>query len=328
MKVKAFIFYAAALLILGAIFAWVILNAQRNIDSGGENLYPSMVVARVDGIEILAEQVNKRVNLGNQVEIPDRAEQRRLQNQALDQLIFRQLIINDGKRRGIEIGSAELDEQLQQYLEMSGGEELVSEQLKQSNQTMDDLREDVRLRMLFEKVRMSVEPELGGSIKVDESEIDAFYKENLDNRYTKMEIAYIYVEIRETSEELKARAFEVAQEILAKLAEGASFDAIVADQQQIEGLRVSKGKFEETDQVSDILRLPALKLEVGEHTKKPIEFINSGFQILKCLSKRVVPLAEVRESIGQRLRGVKLNAALSDYFNGLRDKADIEILLK
>jgi len=328
MKVKAFIFYAAALLILGAIFAWVILNAQRNIDSGGENLYPSMVVARVDGVEILAEQVNKRVNLGNQVEIPDRAEQRRLQNQALDQLIFRQLIINDGKRRGIEIGSAELDEQLQQYLEMSGGEELVSEQLKQSNQTMDDLREDVRLRMLFEKVRMSVEPELGGSIKVDESEIDAFYKENLDNRYTKMEIAYIYVEIRETSEELKARAFEVAQEILAKLAEGASFDAIVADQQQIEGLRVSKGKFEETDQVSDILRLPALKLEVGEHTKKPIEFINSGFQILKCLSKRVVPLAEVRESIGQRLRGVKLNAALSDYFNGLRDKADIEILLK
>lgn len=328
MKVKAFIFYAAALLILGAIFAWVILNAQRNIDSGGENLYPSMVVARVDGVEILAEQVNKRVNLGNQVEIPDRAEQRRLQNQALDQLIFRQLIINDGKRRGIEIGSAELDEQLQQYLEMSGGEELVSEQLKQSNQTMDDLREDVRLRMLFEKVRMSVEPELGGSIKVDESEIDAFYKENLDNRYTKMEIAYIYVEIRETSEELKARAFEVAQEILAKLAEGASFDAIVADQQVLEGLRVSKGKFEETDQVSDILRLPALKLEVGEHTKKPIEFINSGFQILKCLSKRVVPLAEVRESIGQRLRGVKLNAALSDYFNGLRDKADIEILLK
>ncbi len=328
MKVKAFIFYAAALLILGSIFAWVILNTQSNINSDQEKLYPSLVVARVDGVEILAEEVNRLVNLGSQIEIPDRAEQRRMQRQALEDLIRRQLVINEGKRRSIEVSSAELEELMQQYFEMNGGEERILEQLRQSNQTLDDMREELHFRILLEKIITSVEPELRDSVEVSESEIDTFYNERLISTYTKMEIDYLFVEMRERDEDHKDKALELTEEMIKELDEGQSFEELVGKHTDIDGIRVRIGKFKETDQVSDILRTHALKLDVGEHTREPIEFINSGYQILKCLSKRVVPLDEARESIEQRLRDVKVNDAVTDYFNNLRDRAEIEIFLK
>jgi foldase protein PrsA len=328
MKARAIIFYAAALLLLGAVFAWVVLNTQRGGSLGEETLYPSLVVARVDGVEILAEEVNKLVNLGDRGSASDRAEQRRLQREALDVLINRQLLINEGRRRNIEALPEEVEERLQKYFEMNGGEEFVRKQLTLRNQTLDQLRDEMRLSTLFDKISTAVEKEQEDKISVSEDEIESYYNENLQSRYTKMEIEYLFIEIRERDEEHKNKALELTEKILTELDKGLTFEDVEKKYADVDGVRVSTGRFKETDHVAEVLWKSAVELEVGEHTKEPIEFINSGYQILKCLSKRIIPLDEVRDSIRQRLSEMKLNQAVDEYFKSLRDKANIEVYLK
>jgi hypothetical protein len=327
MKAKAFIFYGAALLILGALFAWVVLNTQRG-PLPGEDLYPSLVVARVDGVEILAEELNRLVNLSDQGSITDAAQRRRIQGDALDWLINRQLVYNEGKRRKIEITPEEVEQRLQDYYQNNGGEQYVLEKLTAGNRSVEDLREELELGALMIKIRESVQNELREKIVVTDDDIKKFYEENKDTRYTKMEIEYLFIEMTERDEEHKAKALELTDEILEEIDEGRTFTELAAGHADVEGIRISTGKFRESDQVAEILWNAATKLGVGEHTREPIDFINSGYQILKCLSKRVIPIEEVRDSIRERLNAAKLNEAVSDYFKSLRNKAKVEVFLK
>ena len=103
MKYKAFIFYAIAILIFGALFAWIVLlTADSNAGSATE-IGESHVVARVNGVEIRASELNRLLNLTNRGYQDDRAALSRDRREVLDQLIFRRLLEADAERRGLRI---------------------------------------------------------------------------------------------------------------------------------------------------------------------------------------------------------------------------------
>jgi len=316
MKTKAILFYAAALLVIGSVFAWFVFFAWGGKDDNREELYPSTVLARVDGVDILAEDVNRMLNFsGLGGETADRAEQRRKQRNALDTLINRQLLMNEARRRKIEVSDEELESRLGRFFEMRGGKENVLKQLEESNLSVEDVKDDIRLGVLYERIEKEVRGELSREIRVARDEVERYYEENKDNgRITKMEIDFIFVEAGDGEDGLE-EARNLAEEIISLLDQGEPFDEVTKRFSGDSASRVKTGHFTEDDQVSEIL------------WQKPISFVN-GFQILRCASRRVVPLDDVEDEINNYLRTVKLREAVDEYFSGLRERADVEVFLK
>lgn len=324
MKAKAILFYAAALLILGGIFAWIIFISRDSGGPSGDELLPSQVMARVDGEEIIAEEVNRFINLAGMAAETDRE----LQRDALNALINRKVLENEGARRGIEVTDEELQASIDDFVESRGGEENALELLAERNLSLDDIKESIRWDMFIERLEQAVVEEFRGNVTVKEEDVLQFYEDNkTGGRITKMEIDYLFFTVREEEEDgLEAARFR-AEEVIEELDSGVPFEEIRERFSNDPESRVRVGKFSESDQVSELLWTEALNLDVGGHSSEPIEFFN-GFQILKCQSRRVVPLAEVEEEIRDYLQIDMLRTSVNDFFQGLRDKADIEIYFK
>ena len=324
MKAKAILFYAAALLILGGVFAWLIFISRDSGGPSGDELLPSQVMARVDGVDITAEEVNRFINLAGMAAEADRE----LQRDALNALINRRVLEHEGARRGVVVTDDELQASVNDFVESRGGEESALELLAERNLSLEDIKESIRWDMFIERLEQAVVEEFKGNVTVSDEDVKQFYEENkTSGRITRMEIDFLFFTVREEEEDGLEAALKRAEEVIEELDNGVSFEELRERFRNNPESRVRVGKFSESDQVSELLWTEALKLEVGDHSSEPIEFFN-GFQILQCLSRRIVPLDDVEEEIREHLRIEMLRTSVNEFFQGLRDKADVEIFFK
>lgn len=92
-------------------------------------------------------------------------------NQAVDSLITRELIQQEGKRQNVSVTEKEMDDEIKKLEESLGGKEAFEQLLQLQGLSRSDLKEQVRMQKLVEKM-------LAGQIQVTEKEVDEYIEKN------------------------------------------------------------------------------------------------------------------------------------------------------
>jgi len=174
--------------------------------------------------------------------VPDSA----LRARALEQLIDDRLVLEKADQQGIAVTEAEIDEALEAAIanmrRQFGSDEAFRAQLANEGMTEDDLkkryRDEIRDQL---KGRRILDKEVNSKVTVTEEDVARFYeahKAEIPAFPKRLELAQIIVR-RKASGATRDAAFAKIEEVRAKLAGGADFEALAKEYS--EGPSASRG---------------------------------------------------------------------------------------
>ncbi len=150
------------------------------------------VVARVNGEAITKEELYQ-------------AMVRAVGQQTLQRLITERLVAQEAARAGVSVADAELDARVAELQADFGGAEAFQQVLAAYGMTLADVRQELRLNLLVER--------LVGEVSVSEEEVAAYYEANRDRYPDGIEAAREAIEA-----ELQRNGFQTrAGQLMAKL---------------------------------------------------------------------------------------------------------------
>lgn len=91
--------------------------------------------------------------------------------QTFDQMIAEQIIINEANKRGIAVSDQDIDQEISKIEQNLGESTTLADAISQQGMTIDDLRSQIKIRLTATKL-------VQDKIEVNDSEIDAYLKNN------------------------------------------------------------------------------------------------------------------------------------------------------
>jgi len=230
-----------------------------------------------------------------------------LKGRAVQFLVQRYEFRNEAENLGVKVTDEEVTKRLDQLKKTNfgGSDEKLQAELKKLGLTEEQAREEIHDKLLQEKIFTKVT----GSIKVPETEIETYYKDN-EEQFTKpREVRHILVKSKEKADELYK-----------ELKAGASFAALAkkfsqdtASAKQGGKLTVSKGQT-----VAPFDKV-AFSIDEGE-ISKPVK-TQFGWHIIEALAPiEVTKLAEAKPTIEQQLKQQKQSAAMQTWLKQTQAK--------
>jgi foldase protein PrsA len=189
------------LLILAVIPVW--------IGCGG---LPKSAVAQVDDKVITREDLDKQIeNLKKQygeqgLPVAGTPEYVTLQKDIVAQLVEQEVVSQEAKEMGIDVTSEDVDEQIDQYIQMTGGEEAFQAALDERGYTLPDLKAEVHKALLQQKVLVEVTKDV--QEVSDEEALDYYNQHKNDPNFQKPEtrrVRHILVADEATAASVKAQ---------------------------------------------------------------------------------------------------------------------------
>jgi peptidyl-prolyl cis-trans isomerase SurA len=154
----------------------VLLAALATAGCGADSASSEDIVARVNGTEITAAELEKqfqsRVTGAEQPPAPEEAEDLKLQ--LLSQMINDPILLEMASEAGRSATEAEVDVRFNEF-KGQYTEEQFQEVLAQQKMTADDIKAELRKQLTVEKL---VNKEITSKITVSEQEIQDFYEKN------------------------------------------------------------------------------------------------------------------------------------------------------
>lgn len=276
MKNRKWIFWVAGIgaVIFAAVIAYFAFNQ-------------SEAVAYVDGEEITKEELSDRLIAlyGENV---------------LNQLIVNKMIEIDAKKQGIEVTDDELNEELDQYYNMYGGEENFTSFLEMGGFEIDDFKEDVKRSLLLDRI-------LEERIEITEEEMKEYFEENKEqfDQEEQVEASHILVEDRET-----------AYKVINKLNNGEDFAELAAEYSIDENTKNNGGELGYFGKGEMVIEFEEEVFAMEVNTiSKPVE-TQYGFHIIKKTDHKPYKEAnfeEVKEEVKQALLEQKKDAEYQEW---------------
>jgi foldase protein PrsA len=291
---------------------------------GGEEVstpdVPAGAVAVVGEVEIaksefdrLVEQAKKSFEAQEQ-EFPEAGtpEYEDVKSSIVRSLVEEAQWEQESAEMGIKVTDQEVTKRLDELKEQffQGDESKYEEELERQGLTEAQVRDEIRSRVLSEKVYNSVTK----SVKITDKEIQAYYKKN--------ETQFEQPESREVRHILVKTRVK-AQDIYRQLQNGASFATLAKKFTQDEASKAEGGKM--TAQKGRTVA-PFDKFVFDAETGDLSEPIKTefGWHVIEVLSdvkpKSVTPLTDVKESIKTTLLQQRQNAAMRRWAADLKEK--------
>lgn len=286
----------------------------------GCNQKPKDAVAKVNGEEISVEEFNKyfeeekaayEAQYGENI-MSEKAEGSKtfedvIKENIVNFLVEKKLILDDANAKDITVTDEEINEILKVYEEQYGGKEKMKEILSDNDVTMEELKEELRQMIIFQKHAENFLKNLD----LTDEESKNFFEENKDNFIT-VKASHILLE---TEEEGK--------KILERLNKGEDFATLATEESVDEGSAANGGSlnyFKKGMMVKEFEDV-AFNLEPGEVS----DLVKSehGYHIIK-VEDRIENYEDLKEEVVETLEGIKYG----EYLDDLREKADIEIYLE
>jgi peptidyl-prolyl cis-trans isomerase C len=278
-----------------------------------------VIAAVVNGEAISLEELNKRflpVKLQYSQSLPPQVEQNlpRLQQEFLQKLIDKKLLLQEADKLGLKLEEAELAEYVSKVsnplLDQKTGQ-------KQNNlaENRKDWLQELRQELLINKL---IQQEVGANILVSEEEARVYYQAHLEE-FKRPE----RVRVRQIMMETDWEAEEVRREIkrggdFAKLAEAKSLSP--------DGARGGDLGYFSRGQMPPEFDEVAFSLKKGEISR--VFKSSYGYHIFKLEDKqpaRLLSFEEAREEIIEKLTTQKRDKAIASWLLNLRRKARIQI---
>ena len=299
--------------------------------SGHEN--SDDVVAIVNGVEItrsvferqLEAQMQQYQAQGMQIDDEQRSE---IEEQLLDQLIARELILQDGRDRGIAPSEEDVAAQLEQIKAQFPSEEAFEEALAQQNLTLEEIESDIAEQMVIEEI---LQGDVLRDTEVGEEAAREFYDDNPELFETPPQVraSHILVLTQNMDESEREEARDRIEDIRRRIDEGEDF-AELAREYSEDGTAQDGGDlgfFSQGQMVPEFEEV-AFDLEVGEMSD--IVETQFGYHIIHKTDESdegVQSFEEALPQIEQFLGQQEQQELFRNYIDELRDQADVEVLL-
>lgn len=297
---------------------------------------PNEVVARVNGDEIkrkdlmAAEQAFLGQMMARGQRVPP-GQMARFEHDVLDELIGRQLVLQEGRKRKVADLDKQVEEEFKKIKAARGGDEGFVKALKDASLTEAELRGHIRDGLIL---RDTMEATLAGKNDVAADEIQRFY-DSQKERFQQPEqvrASHILVRVnRDASETDKAAARAAIGVARDRLVKGEKFEAVAKDVSQDPGSAATGGDLGFFGRGAMVPEFEEAAFTLKTNELSEVVSTQFGFHVLKVTDRkpaREVPLAEVKEDIERFLRNRKSAELAAKHVQELRGAAKVEVLLK
>lgn len=274
------------------------------------------VIARVGSEAITARELALALE-----QTPDLTRQK-----ALDLLIERRLVLIWASERNIKVSDNEVQEVQASILERNNmSEEAFIEALQTTGDTIETFRAGIREQITINK---ALGMALSAKTQITDAELQELYLKTYPQE-TVFEVSHILlIADKDTSDDQDASVKQEAEEILAQIQEGASFDTMARQYSQ-DPTSADKGgllgTFNEGELLPELEKI-ALTLEPGE-SGGPVRTA-AGYHILKLISSELSeppPMAEVKSLLERNLMAQKEQTVRTRWLNELKEAAYIDV---
>ena len=274
------------------------------------------VVARVNN-----EAITHRELVAALEQNPDLSRQK-----TLDLLIERRLVIVWATGKNISVPDEELEQVATSIRERNNiSLDDFEKALSSRGETLDTFRTNLREQLLINK---ALGMALSSRTQISEAELQELYLKTYPQK-TVFEVNHILLTVeKEASAEKDALIKRNAEQVLAEILEGASFDTMASKYSQ-DGSSADKGgrlgTFREGELLPELDKL-AGTLEPGE-VGGPVR-TSAGYHILQLVSRgfsEPPPFIEVRSSLERSLMAQKEESVRTSWLNELKKTIYIEV---
>ncbi|MFP4643143.1 MAG: peptidylprolyl isomerase [Spirochaetales bacterium] len=316
-----------------ALAAIVALAGCSGEESGASSEDGEDVVAVVNGSEIsrstfeeqMQAQMQQYQAQGGEI---DEEQRGTLEEQLLDQLIARELLLQDGEDRGIAPSDDEISTQLDQIRSQFPSEEAFEEALEEQNLTLDEIESDIAEQIIIEEI---LQGDVLADAGVGEDAAREFYDENPELFETPPQIraSHILVMTQGMDETERDEARSEIEGVQEQLEEGADF-AELAREHSDDGTAEEGGDlgfFSEGQMVPEFEEA-AFDLETGE-TSDIVE-TQFGYHLIQKTDESeegVQDFEEALPQIEQFLGQQEQQELFEAYIDELREEAEVETFM-
>ena len=249
-----------------------------------------------------------------------------IREQAVNNLINRELLNEAVKTEDIKVDSEEIDQRLSELEAAAGGAEGFDSRLSMMGVTRDEIRQEIELGIAIEKL---MEAKSGGGGEPTDAEMRTFYDENPQQfeRPEQIQASHILFMVQEEATDAdKAAKRKEAEEALAQLKGGADFAAVATEHSDCPSSSKGGdlGYFGRGSMVPPFEEA-AFALKPGEMSG--VVETRFGYHIIKVTDKAAaekISYEDAKANIKQFLGGQGKQQAMSAVIEDLRAAADIE----
>ncbi len=292
---------------------------------------PATVLASVNGTDITLGEFNKEMDvMMGRMEgrvPPERLGQMRMQmrNQLLDNLVTRQVLLDQVKADKIEVSSEEFDEAVGMLTKNIPEGMTLNDMLAQTGTTEDEFKSTLTMEL---QIRKLLESHADTNAVASDEEIEAFYNENKEQfeRPETVTASHILIGTEPgDSDEQKAEKRKELEGIREQLVAGGDFAELARNHSTCPSKAQggSLGSFPRGRMVPEF-EDAAFTQKVGDIGE--IVETQFGYHLIKVDDRQepgTTPLDEVKEQLGKYLAGQKQQEVVREYIDGLREKAAI-----
>jgi peptidyl-prolyl cis-trans isomerase SurA len=259
-------------------------------------------------------------------ELIDRVKETRLA--VLNDLINRQLILQEFKKKEYTLPDYVVEEQVQEVIkdDFGGDRQAFIRTLAAQGYSMNRFRDQQKDKITVQVMRQNM---VKGNFTASPEEVDAYYNANKMEFATPAQIKLRMIVLNSdplvTDSGKTTR--QMADEIRDKATHGGDF-ATLAKTYSMDGTAENGGDWGWVDEktLNQDLTKAAFSLTKGQVS--PVVQIGDSFYLLYCEDKKdptITPLSEVRESIAKKLSQIERQKATQRWIDGLREKAYIKV---
>jgi peptidyl-prolyl cis-trans isomerase SurA len=259
-------------------------------------------------------------------ELIDKVKETRLA--VLNDLINRQLILQEFKKKEFNLPDYVVEEQLQEIIkdDFGGDRQAFIRTLSAQGYTMNRFRDQQKDKITVQVMRQNM---VKGNFTTSPEEVDAYYNANKQEFASPAQIKLRMIVLNSdplVTDSAKTTR-QMADEIRDKATHGGDF-ATLAKTYSMDGTAENGGDWGWVDEktLNQDLTKAAFTLSKGQVS--PVVQIGDSFYLLYCEDKKdptITPLNDVRETISKKLSQIERQKATQRWIDGLREKAYIKV---
>ena len=260
------------------------------------------------------------------VDLIDKIKEARLS--ALNDLINRQLIVQEFKKKEYTMPEYVVDDQVQNIIkeEFGGDRQAFLRTLNAQGYTLAKFRQMQRDKVIVGAMRQN---NVKGNFEATPQEVQAYYEANKQDFVTpeQLKLRMIVLNADPLDTNSADSMSKTADEIRDKIKAGADF-ATMAKTYSMDGTAASGGDWGYVDRKTLNQQLTDVAFALSPGQVSQVVRIGDSFYILYCESKKdsgIIPLTEVQSGIEKKLEQVQRQKATQRWIDGLREKAYIKI---
>lgn len=323
---------AGSFLALVTVLALVLLSSPTR---AGEEQQSQGKVAVVNGSAITQTDFDMEVNrveqkLYNAGKFPAEPEIAKIEKQVLESLIDRELLYQESKKRGYKVEEEAVNEQLRTLQERFPSEKEFKNALSRMNLSEAGFKASLQRNMTVESF---IDNQFVQNVNVSDQELRAYFDSHPDSFTVPEQVraSHILIKVETQADEAQeAEAHKKIEMVKQRLKKGEDFAALAREFSQ--GPSSSKGGdlgYLRRGQTVKPFEEAAFGLQPGEVSD--VVETRYGYHLIKVTDKTAetsLSFGEVQDRLSQYLKQVKVEKEISDYVEKLKEKANIERLLK